>query len=82
MSEVPLYMYAPSVNSVSSREIEGAKRQTAQGHSPSLSHSLSTKPPAHLTRMVKGVIKYRGTSLIRNSPPPQDHHRALDIHLL
>jgi len=23
-----------------------------------------------------------GTSLIRNSPPPQDHHRALGIFLL
>ena len=23
--------------------------------------------------------RYRGTSLIRNSPPPQGHHRALDI---
>jgi hypothetical protein len=25
---------------------------------------------------------YRGTSLIRNSPPPQGHHRALNIVLL
>jgi len=25
---------------------------------------------------------YRGTSLIRNSPPPWDHHRALGIALL
>ena len=25
---------------------------------------------------------YRGTSLIRNSPPPPDHHRALGIVLL
>ena len=25
---------------------------------------------------------YRGTSLIRNSTPPQDHHRALGIVLL
>jgi hypothetical protein len=25
---------------------------------------------------------YRGTSLIRNSPPPLDHHRALAIVLL
>jgi hypothetical protein len=24
----------------------------------------------------KGVRTYRDTSLIRNSPPPQDHHRA------
>ena len=26
--------------------------------------------------------KYRGTSLIRNSAPPWDHHRALGIVLL
>jgi len=26
--------------------------------------------------------KYRGTSLIRNSNPPQDHHRALGLGLL
>jgi len=25
---------------------------------------------------------YRGNSLIRNSPPPWDHHRALGIFLL
>ena len=25
---------------------------------------------------------YRGTSLIRNTPSPQDHHRSLDIGLL
>jgi len=25
---------------------------------------------------------YRGTSLIRNSPPPQDHHRGLGIVLM
>ena len=25
---------------------------------------------------------YRGTSLIRNSPPPEGHHRALGIVLL
>ena len=25
---------------------------------------------------------YRGTLLIRNCPPPKDHHRALDIGLL
>jgi hypothetical protein len=25
---------------------------------------------------------YRGTSLIRNCPPPKDHHRALGIGLL
>ena len=25
---------------------------------------------------------YRGTSLIRNSPPPQDHHRALGISVV
>ena len=23
--------------------------------------------------------RYRGTSLIKNSPPPKDHHMALDI---
>jgi len=26
--------------------------------------------------------RYRGTSLIRNRPPPYDHHRALGIFLL
>ena len=26
--------------------------------------------------------KYRGTLLIRNSPPPKDHHRTLGIVLL
>ena len=26
--------------------------------------------------------EYRGSSLIRNSPPPQGHHRALGIVLL
>ena len=26
--------------------------------------------------------KYKGSSLIRNSSPPQDHHRALGIFLL
>ena len=25
---------------------------------------------------------YRGTSLIRNNPPPYDHHRTLGIGLL
>ena len=29
-----------------------------------------------------GLRGYRGTSLIRNSPPPQDDHRALGIVLL
>ena len=28
------------------------------------------------------VILYRGTSFIRNSPPPQGFHRALGIVLL
>ena len=28
------------------------------------------------------LTAYRGTSLIRNSTPPQDHHRALGIVLL
>jgi len=28
------------------------------------------------------ITLYRGTSLIRNSPPPQDHHWALGIFLL
>ena len=26
-----------------------------------------------------GDQDYRGTSLIRNSPPPQDHHRTLGV---
>ena len=26
------------------------------------------------------LVWYRGTSLIRNSPPPQDHHRALGTY--
>ena len=26
--------------------------------------------------------RYRGTSLIRNSPPPKDHHRTLGAVLL
>ena len=29
-----------------------------------------------------GFTVYRATSLIRNSTPPQDHHRSLDIFLL
>ena len=28
------------------------------------------------------VLQYRGPSLIRNTPPPEDHHRALGIVLL
>ena len=28
----------------------------------------------------EGLPDYRGTSLIRNSHPPFDHHRALDIN--
>ena len=28
------------------------------------------------------VVHHRGTSLIRNSSPPQDHHRALGIFLV
>ena len=28
---------------------------------------------------VSAAVTYRGTSLIRNSPPPQDHHRALGV---
>ena len=28
------------------------------------------------------VVDYRGTSPMRNSPPPEDHHRALGIFLL
>ena len=27
-------------------------------------------------------LSYRGASLIRNSPPPQGHHRALGVVLL
>jgi len=27
-------------------------------------------------------LQYRGTSLIRTRPPPQDHHKALDRVLL
>ena len=33
------------------------------------------------TRTVLTTIN-RGTSLLRNSPPPSGHHRALDIVLL
>ena len=29
-----------------------------------------------------GHVPYRGTSLIRNLHPPQDHHRGLGIFLL
>ena len=29
-----------------------------------------------------GEERYRGTSLIRNSPPPEGHHRALGVVLL
>ena len=32
--------------------------------------------------MVKPCQDHVGTSLIRNSPPPQDHHRALEIAIL
>jgi len=28
------------------------------------------------------TVDYRGTSLIRNRPPPEDHHRARCIRLL
>ena len=34
------------------------------------------------TRPYSGLGPYRGTSLIRNSPPPQDFYRALGIVLL
>jgi len=34
------------------------------------------------THAQPGEMRYRGTSLIRNSAPPQDHHRALGIVLL
>jgi len=32
--------------------------------------------------LADGANLYRGTSLIRNSPPAKDHHRALGIVLL
>ena len=28
------------------------------------------------------IVAYRGTSLIRNITPPQDHHRALGMFLM
>jgi len=31
--------------------------------------------------VIQSTLSYRGTSLIRTPPPPQDHHRALDIVL-
>ena len=30
----------------------------------------------------EALLPYRGTSLIRNTPPPQGHRRALGIFLL
>ena len=32
--------------------------------------------------MIRRSTTYRGTSLIRNSIPPQDHHRTLRILIL
>ena len=42
---------------------------------------LGLKPQSQVYEMALNV-SYRGTSLIRNSPPPQDHHKALGIVLL
>jgi len=43
---------------------------------------LGTEACSHLYRMDCTWGSYRGTSLIRNSPHPQGHHRALGIVLL
>ena len=43
----------------------------------SASRPISRKPPLSFAWST-----YRSTSLIRNSPPPLDHHRALGIFLL
>ena len=39
-------------------------------------------PRGCVPRLTRGKRGYRGTSRIRNSPPPSDHHRAPGIVLL
>ena len=68
MSEVPLYTPTDAVSEQGRR-----KRPCA------LDTFLAWA--THLTRADR-MESYRGTSLIRNSTPPQDHHRALGIGLL
>ena len=50
------------------------------GFSTSPLFLASAVAPSPVVGMRFGV--YRGTSLIRNTHPPWDHHRALDTHLL
>ena len=54
-----------------------------------LAHVRQSRPDSGLGFRTRTVVRtdghrrvYRGTSLIRNRPPPKDHRRALDMKLL
>ena len=49
---------------------------------PSLSANSAAYPPSQRPRTLVFPRVYRGISLIRNRPPPRDHHMTLGIVLL
>jgi len=61
------------------RETRGIKRR---GHSRIRTHHVRTHSRFRSVGLNKLFVKYRGTSLIRNRPPPYEHHRALGMVLL
>jgi len=62
------------------RSIKRLKRRRAgSSETPDANPLNKTPKPRYRS---SPTLPYRGTSLIRNSPPPQDHHRTLGIVLL
>ena len=63
-----------------------AVNDNESGRTWALMRSTTVPHPVAMAPTSGGVLmpssNYRGTSLIRGSPPPSDHHRVLGIVLL
>ena len=72
MSEVPLYTHTVS-------DLTPYTHTTLHPH---LQGPSTAPAPSTLSEPFNRLTPYRGTSLIRNPPPPWDHRRVLGIVLL
>ena len=69
------------VNVYDAESLYPTKQLAPWANTPGSVVSLLLTPPEPLF-LIQGLLDYRGTSLIRNRPPLQDHHRSLGLILL
>ena len=80
MSEVPLYRDDITCHQGHSIEYVSYAIPRPDLENPAASSEMPVM--GGLVFLGLTVKPYRGASLIRNSPPPEDHHRTLSVVLL